>query len=264
MIPALSRVRQNSPAELQAFETTCERLGGFDPEISLEWVEGFLTALAAGPVLPDAGVWLPLMCGDTFERAFGDPPSADEARRALQLRLKVLCDQLDAEALMNDPQTMRLNPLMIEWTDADREQLVREEEVSAEEAAAMQTGAVWAQGFIDAVEAQDALWQAPAGDEAGEAVGELLVQVAALLIPLEHEEYKTHVATHFPRGEPTRDELLAEAFWAVQDLRVFWADHAPRPATRRVEATPGRNDPCPCGSGIKFKKCHGASSAPRR
>ena len=21
---------------------------------------------------------------------------------------------------------------------------------------------------------------------------------------------------------------------------------------------PGRNDPCPCGSGKKFKKCHGA------
>ena len=22
--------------------------------------------------------------------------------------------------------------------------------------------------------------------------------------------------------------------------------------------TPGRNDPCPCGSGKKYKKCHGA------
>ncbi|MGH7710842.1 MAG: SEC-C metal-binding domain-containing protein, partial [Gemmatimonadaceae bacterium] len=22
----------------------------------------------------------------------------------------------------------------------------------------------------------------------------------------------------------------------------------------------GRNDPCPCGSGRKFKKCHGAQS----
>ena len=25
----------------------------------------------------------------------------------------------------------------------------------------------------------------------------------------------------------------------------------------KVEKTPGRNDPCPCGSGKKFKKCHG-------
>ncbi|MEA2375818.1 MAG: preprotein translocase subunit SecA, partial [Thermoleophilaceae bacterium] len=28
--------------------------------------------------------------------------------------------------------------------------------------------------------------------------------------------------------------------------------------TRHVEETVGRNDPCPCGSGKKYKKCHGA------
>ncbi|MEA2397250.1 MAG: preprotein translocase subunit SecA, partial [Thermoleophilaceae bacterium] len=34
---------------------------------------------------------------------------------------------------------------------------------------------------------------------------------------------------------------------------------APAPVeTRRVEETVGRNDPCPCGSGKKYKKCHGA------
>jgi uncharacterized protein len=44
---------------------------------------------------------------------------------------------------------------------------------------------------------------------------------------------------------------------AVQDLRMYWVDFAPKTATRRVEATPGRNDPCPCGSGKKYKKCHG-------
>jgi len=27
---------------------------------------------------------------------------------------------------------------------------------------------------------------------------------------------------------------------------------------RRTEAKVGRNDPCPCGSGKKYKKCHGA------
>jgi len=28
-----------------------------------------------------------------------------------------------------------------------------------------------------------------------------------------------------------------------------------------ITKTPGRNDPCPCGSGKKFKKCHGANAA---
>jgi preprotein translocase subunit SecA len=34
---------------------------------------------------------------------------------------------------------------------------------------------------------------------------------------------------------------------------------APRPAQRAV-AKVGRNDPCPCGSGKKYKKCHGAGA----
>ena len=25
----------------------------------------------------------------------------------------------------------------------------------------------------------------------------------------------------------------------------------------RVDKTVGRNDPCPCGSGLKYKNCHG-------
>ena len=42
---------------------------------------------------------------------------------------------------------------------------------------------------------------------------------------------------------------------------------APRPAATRQAAAPsggpkvGRNDPCPCGSGKKYKKCHGANEA---
>lgn len=38
-------------------------------------------------------------------------------------------------------------------------------------------------------------------------------------------------------------------------------DHGHAPAAnpyRRAAPKPGRNDPCPCGSGKKYKKCHGA------
>jgi SWIM/SEC-C metal-binding protein len=30
-----------------------------------------------------------------------------------------------------------------------------------------------------------------------------------------------------------------------------------KPATTRFDKTPNRNDPCPCGSGKKYKKCCG-------
>jgi uncharacterized protein YecA (UPF0149 family) len=34
-------------------------------------------------------------------------------------------------------------------------------------------------------------------------------------------------------------------------------DHRTEPV-RNAEPKTGRNEPCPCGSGKKFKKCHGA------
>ncbi len=47
----------------------------------------------------------------------------------------------------------------------------------------------------------------------------------------------------------------------VQDAADYAGDEVAVPLhiePRRVEETVGRNDPCPCGSGKKFKKCHGA------
>lgn len=35
-------------------------------------------------------------------------------------------------------------------------------------------------------------------------------------------------------------------------------NHAPQAPVRNALKNVGRNDPCPCGSQKKFKKCHGA------
>ncbi|MGH9750721.1 MAG: preprotein translocase subunit SecA [Candidatus Polarisedimenticolia bacterium] len=59
------------------------------------------------------------------------------------------------------------------------------------------------------------------------------------------------------------DALIAERQQEMKQKRdrdlVYSAPakEAPRPAQRAVERV-GRNDPCPCGSGKKYKKCHGA------
>ena len=67
-------------------------------------------------------------------------------------------------------------------------------------------------------------------------------------------------AQYYPPMADTSDsdELIDEACFAVQDLRVWWVDHPPKRAPLRTAAKPGRNDACPCGSGLKYKKCHGA------
>ncbi|MDE2081434.1 MAG: UPF0149 family protein [Burkholderiales bacterium] len=255
-----SMPRRNSPAELQAYDRVCERLGGFDGRLSFEWIDGFLAAVAAGPRPAPPDEWLPALAGDAFDRAFADPDDRAQALHALQTRLKVLADQLDPEALLDAPDALRLDPLIGEWTDADRQALVDEDGVDAEDAAAHQTGAEWAMGFLDGIEALPALWTEPDEEQAAGVFGQALDHVAALLLPPGSAEWAQHLAQYWPKQPPTRDELLAEACAAVQDLRLFWVDFAPRPPTRRVQAQPGRNDPCPCGSGKKFKKCHGAAA----
>ena len=48
----------------------------------------------------------------------------------------------------------------------------------------------------------------------------------------------------------------------ARELRFSGAAEATQVATVvRQEEKVGRNDPCPCGSGKKFKKCHGAEAA---
>jgi preprotein translocase subunit SecA len=43
-------------------------------------------------------------------------------------------------------------------------------------------------------------------------------------------------------------------------MQAAGQSEAPKVETvRRVDKKIGRNDPCPCGSGKKYKQCHGAN-----
>lgn len=53
-----------------------------------------------------------------------------------------------------------------------------------------------------------------------------------------------------PQSECLRCEVIPET-------ERIWEEVLAEVAPRRVEKEPGRNDPCPCGSGKKYKKCHG-------
>ncbi len=253
----------SSDAELEAFDTLCRRLGGFNDRVDAEWADGYLTALAAGPRAVPVEEVIVRLAGDAFARAFADPDDESQARHALQARMRVIANHLDPEELLDQPEALRLQPLVSLWDEAAREALVQEQGVSAADAAQLNTGALWAMGFFDALEDFAADWDPPAvggDDEDAGVFDDLLQQVGILLLPDDHPDFKAHVERGWKDHLPTREDLLDEACFAIQDLRVWWLDHAPRPATRRVEAEPGRNDPCPCGSGLKFKKCHGKAA----
>ena len=120
-------------------------------------------------------------------------------------------------------------------------------------------GQVWALGFMFAVEAWPDEWAAPRDRDAAKLLDSALQALVALT---EDDTGEPTVAVFDDDSPPSvsvqRMKDFADAVWAVYDLRELWRHVGPRVATIRAEATPGRNEPCFCGSGKKYKKCHGA------
>jgi uncharacterized protein len=245
---------------IDALQTVCDRLGGFDDRVSLEWLDGALTALLAGPRVREPQDWLPRLFGDTWERTFADPEDHAQALAAVTARCAEIGRQLDPERLFDDPDALQLSPLMVVIGPEQRQKLLDDGDATAEDLARLPaTGEVWAQGFLDAVEALADDWVSPApGDEDAAWFDSSIRAVLALTIA-DEAELKADLAARYPGKTLDRDDLIDEACFAAQDLRCYWVDHAPRHAPRRVQAPPGRNEPCPCGSGRKYKKCHGAA-----
>ena len=76
----------------------------------------------------------------------------------------------------------------------------------------------------------------------------------------DNKAYVSFEAQYTQRGEDhhQREKSLFEredGLW-----RFVTGDELKNPTVRYETPRPGRNDPCPCGSGKKYKKCHGSSA----
>jgi hypothetical protein len=101
---------------------------------------------------------------------------------------------------------------------------------------------------------QNRLWQVAAGPDSGWKATQCAL----------FGYWPPVTASYFPSVQ----QKMARINPLIQSSRL--KDHAPAlwnlgyellgPLKQRIDsgdAKPGRNDPCPCGSGAKLKKCHG-------
>ena len=113
-------------------------------------------------------------------------------------------------------------------------------------------GQVWALGFMFVVENWAEEWAEPRDKEAAEWLDDALDTIVALT---EDDTGKPAFSLHSEDGPPSVSEdrmnNFGAAIWAVYDLRQLWQSLGPRADPVRKAAEPGRNDPCPCGSGNK-------------
>jgi preprotein translocase subunit SecA len=86
---------------------------------------------------------------------------------------------------------------------------------------------------------------------------------ASLPLPSAGAEHAP-VPIHTRAPSTTIDELEKEfqrkKRRELEQARAVTSGEDAAPAQRVTGEKVGRNDPCPCGSGKKYKKCHGASA----
>jgi uncharacterized protein len=195
--------------------------------MSLEMLDGFFTALVIGPELVSPSQYLPVVWGS----ADGEGPvwdSIEQANYALQLMTKhwnAIATRRTANA-EHQPIIDLFPPAM--------------------------PGEEWAEGFAAAIQMQGRAWDRMMGDRRADQV---VMPILALCGDVPDEARAELTAE---RREGILDQLpsilqMIAAFWRQPDLGF------PRKEPARSSKV-GRNEPCPCGSGKKFKKCCGAAS----
>ena len=240
-----SQDRPLSDAEIETLEAGLEAI---DPEDSMavEELDGFLAALACCPEPVPREEWLPLVLGDS-----------PRARRALRGEggdgaLLALVERHRASVASTLYQGEGFAPVLAYDEDG------------------VAWGNAWAIGFARGMALRPDAWS---GLEDDEALADALDPVMRLVADAQqgdeardgrsddgaddgaHDEWE-------PIADDERESVIHDMLDGVQDVYDHFRDARERalaPATvRREGAKVGRNDPCPCGSGRKFKQCHGA------
>lgn len=193
--------------------------------MSIEMLDGFLTALIAGPDVVKLSDYLGAIWGDDGATSVFD--SKEQAQVFFDLLMR-RWNAIAGGMMRGDPEL----PIIVDY----RDDLV---------------GRDWAYGFLHGLDFHDTL--SDSGKEA-KRTDRLIDPIVALAGP---EVYGSSISAS------RRDKLLDDLPGTVLRCAAAWRPGAvPGPTSEPVRtAKVGRYDPCPCGSGKKYKKCCGGGAA---
>ena len=239
--------------------------GRYDETPQWEFCEGFMAAVICSRRPIPADEYLGVLLGLPVEGEAPDEDSGSFASDEQRERFMALWMQrwtevetaLDAEvdSLEDDacyhPEVMDIRGVVADLPPEEQAAFAKEDLPAFAQ--------VWALGFMFAVESWSDEWAAPRDKDAAKWLDGALQAVVAMT---EDDAATPEVSPLSEEGTPStsiaRLNAFGEAIWAVYDLRELWKTLGPKVETLRKQATPGRNDPCSCGSGKKYKKCCGA------
>ena len=207
--------------------------------MDLEMLDGFLAGVLISPRPIAAERWMPgVWSAHGDEAGFG---SGTGLQRAIRL-VKAYHNELLATLGLDDDDEACWEPFCFAIADGD----------------GLKLGEAWIDGFAQGLDLWPEGWEEGLDEEAVEAVRETLDEV---LTPWGEDDAAK-------ADDETRLGWLAAVGEAANDIFSHWRDLglpaaeplSTAPPRKPGAPTPGRNDPCPCGSGKKYKKCCGAEA----
>lgn len=192
--------------------------------LDISTLDGFFTAIVSGPKIIPPSQWLPAVWGEC-------EPTWD-SEQDFQAILTLLMRHMNgiAAILMEDPE--HFEPIYLEREVEGKIYTIVDE---------------WCEGYRRGVALAEDLWIA-----GGQEMTILLTPVFAFT---EATDWRGHDYSD------SEVEAIQEAIAVnARDIHTFWLARrgealAASQPVRRDRPRVGRNDPCPCGSGKKYKKC---------
>ena len=208
------------PSRFRRLDDALASLPGEEEPMLLTELDGLLTGVLVSPEPIASGEWLPIVWG-------GGPMPFEDPLDARWFADIVIARH---DEIARDLARGRHQPIF----DVDE----RNGEVLWE---------AWIDGFTMAMELRSELWSVdPDGTEDALAGIATLIDVARDESDLTSDEINA-ICDAAPA-------LIPRHVLALHALRSAGAE---TPAPAAVQAKPGRNDPCHCGSGKKYKRCCG-------
>ena len=210
----------------------------------LDEIQGYLCAALSGPKPMPEEDWL-------FDVLGSDEALDSEAGRELAELLRIFAASLEAELASGEPPVLLLYP---------KEDMEDDEDAPSDYVPGCQA-------YLAGVDTAEEDWFEALGEDDDEEDGDEITYLDERLFPLmlltgEAEAAAREHGEEWAEGEEL-EEIVAdceeELPQAVADIYRFWLVKRSTQTIRRDSPKIGRNDPCPCGSGKKYKQCCGAA-----
>ena len=225
-------ITMSLPRHLQQLEATLAGLATPDGDgpMLLSELDGFLAGILVCPELIMSGEWLPIALGQGSEEA-----NAFDGEDALQDTIRLVFKHYDTLGQELQRGDGRYRPVF----DVNP----RHGEVLWE---------LWMGGFARAMAVRPESWLSipPNGDDEDAALA--LTGIMALSMIANSNEGLAADPTQIEELTEAAPDLIPE--W-VQTLHAWRVRNSMDPPQQAVSTKVGRNEPCPCGSGKKYKKC---------